>query len=447
MCTLCILNFSSHVDRWSSKFTWGGINLPQTDEFVIIQENHTVLLDTETSILKMLLIDGGTLIFDEKSSPHLRAENIMLTNNGKLIIGESEINPYRGKSARITMFGHLRSLELPIYGTKTLAVRNGTLKIHGKPKTPVWTNLRETVKAGSDLIKLREQVNWEVGDLVSIATTGYKNSQQENEEARISEILESGELTGAVLKLDRVLKFEHLSKFYPDSDFEISAEVGVLTRNIVFQGFNDPQWNDKIPACPDNFEPDEMATQNCFSGKFGEEVGSDQFGGCIMVHPKNDAEKDTAKLELTNLEVTYAGQAFRLGRYPIHFHFLKDSSSYVKDCSVHHVFNRAIVIHHTNRVRIENNVLFNVLGGSIFIEDGIEEFNLIKGNLVVFTRQSQALLNADITPAGIWITNPMNYIEDNVVAGGTHFGFWYRMHQHPDDQSFRRDYAGGCEKR
>ena len=26
-CKLCILNFSSHVDRWSSKFTWGGINL------------------------------------------------------------------------------------------------------------------------------------------------------------------------------------------------------------------------------------------------------------------------------------------------------------------------------------------------------------------------------------------------------------------------------------
>ena len=298
------------------------------------------------------------------------------------------------------MYGHLRSLELPIYGAKTLAVRNGTLNIHGKPKVPTWTNLKETVNPGSNILKLKTKVNWEIGDLLSIASTGFKSSQKENEEARIIEVLDNGK----TLKLDRSLKFTHLSKYFADSDFEISAEVGVLSRNILFQGFNDPQWNDKIPACPEDFQPDEMATQNCFSGKFGEEVGSDQFGGCIMIHPRADAEKNTAIAKLTNLEVTYAGQAFRLGRYPIHFHFLKDSSSYVKDCSVHHVFNRAIVIHHTNRVAIENNVLFNVLGGSIFIEDGIEEYNLIKGNLVVFTRQSQALLNADITRDGITLT-------------------------------------------
>ena len=58
---------------------------------------------------------------------------------------------------------------------------------------------------------------------------------------------------------------------------------------------------------------------------------------------------------------------------------------------------------------------------------------------VIFVIEMPAL---DITPAGIWITNPLNFIEDNVVAGGTHFGFWYRMHLHPDDQSFRRDYSG-----
>lgn len=28
----------------------------------------------------------------------------------------------------------------------------------------------------------------------------------------------------------------------------------------------------------------EFATQTCFQGKFGEELGSDQFGGCIMFH-------------------------------------------------------------------------------------------------------------------------------------------------------------------
>lgn len=33
-----------------------------------------------------------------------------------------------------------------------------------------------------------------------------------------------------------------------------------------------------------NISEGEFATQTCLQGKFGEEIGSDQFGGCIMFH-------------------------------------------------------------------------------------------------------------------------------------------------------------------
>ena len=36
--------------------------------------------------------------------------------------------------------------------------------------------------------------------------------------------------------------------------------------------------------------PGEFSTQTCFQGRFGEELGSDEFGGQIMVH---QPEKDT----------------------------------------------------------------------------------------------------------------------------------------------------------
>lgn len=42
----------------------------------------------------------------------------------------------------------------------------------------------------------------------------------------------------------------------------------------------------------------EFATQTCLQGKFGEEIGSDQFGGCIMLHaPLPGADMVTGRIE------------------------------------------------------------------------------------------------------------------------------------------------------
>ena len=42
----------------------------------------------------------------------------------------TEAEPFQHKGI-ITLHGHHRSQELPIYGTKVLAVRNGSLELHG----------------------------------------------------------------------------------------------------------------------------------------------------------------------------------------------------------------------------------------------------------------------------------------------------------------------------
>ena len=45
----------------------------------------------------------------------------------------TEAAPYpKDKTVTIQLHGHVRSQELPIYGTKCLAVRHGTLDLHGK---------------------------------------------------------------------------------------------------------------------------------------------------------------------------------------------------------------------------------------------------------------------------------------------------------------------------
>ncbi|CAF4319171.1 unnamed protein product, partial [Adineta steineri] len=145
--------------------------------------------------------------------------------------------------------------------------------------------------------------------------------------------------------------------------------------------------------------------------------------------------------------VTYAGQAFRLGRYPVHFHMNGNMSlSYIKSSSIHQTFNRAVNIHATNYLTVSNNVIYDVMGGAVFLEDGVETFNTLSYNLLIFVRTSSSLLNEDVTPAAIWVTNPNNIVEHNAVAGGTHFGYWYRLLETPDGPSFAM-YPNFCPHR
>ncbi|XP_036904303.1 fibrocystin-L isoform X2 [Sturnira hondurensis] len=430
-----------YVDVWSSTFSWGGKFPPEEGSLVVITKGQTLLLDQNTPILKMLLIQGGTLIFDE-ADIELQAENILITDGGVLQIG-TEASPFQHRAV-ITLHGHLRSPELPVYGAKTLAVREGILDLHGLPVPVVWTRLARTAQAGERILVLQEAVTWKPGDQIVIASTGHRHSQRENEKRTIASVSADGINIG----LTDPLNYTHLgiTVTLPDGTlFEARAEVGILTRNILIRGSDNVEWNTQIPACPDGFDTGEFATQTCLQGKFGEEIGSDQFGGCIMFHaPVPGANMVTGRIEY--VEVFHAGQAFRLGRYPIHWHLLGDLQfkSYVRGCAIHQTYNRAVTIHNTHHLLVERNIIYDIKGGAFFIEDGIEHGNILQYNLAVFVQQSTSLLNDDVTPAAFWVTNPNNTIRHNAAAGGTHFGFWYRMNNHPDGPSYDRNI---CQKR
>ncbi|XP_069372727.1 PKHD1 like 1, tandem duplicate 1 [Paralichthys olivaceus] len=430
-----------YIDVWSSRFTWGGLSPPERGSFAVITKGQTILLDTNTPVLKMLLIKGGTLVFDE-ADLELQAENILITDGGRLQIG-TEDAPFQHK-AIITLHGNQRSPELPVYGTKTLGVREGILDLHGIHVPVTWTHLAQTATKGSNTLTLMKAVTWKTGDMIVIASTGDRHSQRENEVRHIASV--SADQT--TLTLTKPLEYTHLgvTVTLPDgSVIEGRAEVGLLTRNVVVRGAEHQEWKDKIEACPEGFNTGEFATQTCFQGRFGEEVGSDQFGGAIMFHAPVP-NKNLAIGRLAHVQIYNAGQAFRLGRYPIHWHLMGnvDYKSYVKGCAIHQTYNRAITIHNTHRLLVERNVIYDIMGGAFFIEDGIETENILQYNLAVFVKQSTSLLNDDVTPAAYWVTNPNNIVRHNAAAGGTHFGFWYRMHEHPDGPSYDPNI---CQKR
>ena len=105
-----------YIDLWSSPWTWGGDSPPEEGTIVSIDSGKTVYFDTTTPILKALIVDNASLIFDDNQDVALNAEYILIVNGGRLQVG-TESAPFQHKAV-ITMHGQLRSIELPICKTE-----------------------------------------------------------------------------------------------------------------------------------------------------------------------------------------------------------------------------------------------------------------------------------------------------------------------------------------
>lgn len=101
-----------YIDLWSSPWTWGGGPPPEEGTIVYIDGGKTVYFDTVTPILKAVVIDNASLIFDDNQNVALNAEYILIVNGGRFQVG-TESNRFQHQAV-ITMYGHLRSIELPI---------------------------------------------------------------------------------------------------------------------------------------------------------------------------------------------------------------------------------------------------------------------------------------------------------------------------------------------
>ena len=266
--------------------------------------------------------------------------------------------------------------------------------MHGKPRSQTWSSLMVTAPAGSTQIELvsaqANPLDWEIGEEIVIASTDFEGRHAE--QRTITQI--TGLNSIPVITLDRPLEYKHFAgvETFGGDSIEMRAEVGLLSRNVRYRG--DPETSAR-----------------------------DQYGAHIMVHSPGD---ESAVGRIENVEFTDCGQAFKLGRYPIHFHMIGTvNKSYIKNNAIHQTYNRAITIHGVHYLTIQNNVAYKNMGHAVFIEDAAETNNLIEDNLVVDTRRSWSLLNTDQTPASFWITHPNNIFRRNHAAGSDRYSYWY----------------------
>lgn len=398
---------------WSDPGGWPGGKLPEAGAAVTIAAGDVVLLDVSPPPLGGLTVEGG-LVFDRKDL-ELRADHVML--HGGLYVGSAH-EPFLQR-AEITLTGR-KAPDDGCLGGSYLSLMGGTLELYGDPAGSSWTRLAGTAPAGATSIVVDDPAGWRVGDLLAIASTDfyapdYRQApllDRQVEERRVTAI------DGARLTLDAPLAYEHFGQLQefaagtglPTTVLDSRAEVARLTRNVTIQGR--PETAE--PTSPDY-----------------------QFGGHVMAMGKS-------RLRLDSVELTRMGQAGILLRYPVHWHLMagNGAGSFVRNSSLHGLFNRCVTIHGTNGVLLDGNAAYDTFGHCYFLEDGAETGNVLRGNLAMQVRAptaANALLPSDTAymgPAAFWITNPANHLEGNVAASSYGSGFWYALPEHPTGPSY-----------
>lgn len=411
---------------WSEESTWGDEGKPQLGDEVIIPIDKYILLDESPPALGGLTIEGA-LQFDNQDL-ELTSEWIVV--NGTLKIG-SENQPHQHK-AIITLNDTDTDASQMGMGTRGLMVMGGTLDLHGEVPNTIWTKIDDHASAGSNSIVLIETVDWNIEDEIVIAPTDYYEA---GFGASVTQKVEISSISGNQLGLSESLNAFRWGKLqYPTSNgmslspgnlvqppvpntentstplvLDERAEVGNLTRNIVIQAPDDNLWNNQ------------------------------GFGAHTMIMPN-------AVAQVEGVEFRRVGQRGRLRRYPFHWHMLSYSGSqtlpdasgqYFRGSTINQSANRGIVIHGTNGVIVQNNIVFNVRGHGVFTEDAVERRNLIDNNLVLHIRnplpgyQLKEHETGNFGSSAFWISNPDNTVTNNIAADSQTFGFWLAFPEQP----------------
>ena len=408
----------SPTRSWSDGTGWPGAAVPKAGDVVEIPEGDVVLLDVDTADLAGLRVLGG-LVFDQRDL-ELRSDWIEI--HGGLYVGSAQ-QPFTHRAV-ITLTGE-RVNDDGCFGNKYIGLLDGTLELYGDPAGAAWTRLDGTAEAGATTITVDDASGWLVGDAIVIASTDYYGQAGDAGERYDRQVEERiiAALNGNVITLDEPLTYLHFGvaqTFGADADLheavltntvlESRAEVARLSRNVVLRGDD---------------------------GSVVEDSDRYLHGGHVMA-------MGASRIRLDSVEVTRMGQAGVLLRYPIHFHLMGDagSGSFIRNSSLHQLFNRCITIHGTNYVLVEANAAYDTAGHCYFLEDGAELGNVLDGNLGLMVRapySTDALLPSDDTylgPSVFWVTNPDNVIRNNVAASSEGTGFWYALPEHPTGPSY-----------
>lgn len=391
---------SAHSGPWSDAHTWKEGVVPKAGDEVIVHAGHRVAYDVKSEEIIRSVRVAGVLEFATVRHTELNVGNIRI-QPGKieaeaagvedvphdhkmkpagveaaLLVGSPGEPVRRGVEARIRLhYVQGTSVE----ESPAIVARPGArMEFHGSRMNRTWVKLGADAKVGAKEIILAEEVSgWRVGDEV-IVTAGYDRGRDgsETEERRIAKI------EGKKIVLNKALGKEH-----PGAG-EFRSEVANLSRNVIIES-----------ADPEGVR------------------------GHTMYHR-------FSKGSISYARFAGMGKEGVLGRYPIHFHLVRDTmrGSSVVGAAIVNSGNRFVTVHGTHYMLVRDCVGYQSVGHGFFLEDATEVYNLLDRNLAVGARtgkrmKDQALPFDPNDGAGFWWANGKNSFTRNVAVGNEEYGY------------------------
>jgi G8 domain len=408
---------SARSGQWSNPKTWAQGRVPRGGDNVQIRAGHVVTYDLDSDRAVRVLHVAGTLTFARHRSTRLDVGLLKIQpgdecaedgfncheiadlpsaigskmQNAALEIGTRE-NPI---PAAVT--ARVRLVYFEGMDTNTLpAIVNcgGRWDVHGAPMNRTWVKLGQTAKPGAGQVMLAEAVTgWKAGDRVIVTVSkesedggsSYRQSVRKPRRVQTEERFITA-IDGQTVTVDVPLAYEHFGT--GDS----RSEVANLSRNVVIES-SDP----------------------------------DGVRGHTMYH--RDSRGGISYAEFRHL-----GKEGVLGKYPIHFHLVRDTmrGSGVLGASIWNSHNRWITIHGTDDLLVRDCVGYQSIGHGFFLEDATEQYNIFDRNLAVQACRGKRLPK-QVLPfdpndgAGFWWANGRNTFTRNVACENDEYGYRFEI--------------------
>ena len=274
--------------------------------------------------------------------------------------------------------------------------------VRGRALPRTWSLLSSPLPAGSAVMRLLhdpEAMGWRVGDRVMLAPTARRSSAGTADATYITAFApDNGVVLAAPVR-------ESYAADLSTAGAALSAEVIMLSRSVVLTG---DDFRESSP-CPSGANP---GVPSCTLGL-------------------HTAMRHSGVMQMEYTRVEKCGQRGLLGKYCLHLHMLGACPACLfKGNAVEFGVQRGLIVHGTHLSTSSENVLADVRGAGIYLEDGNEWGNAVSYNVVIcpWPRNSVkqgctvpgtdngAGADTDGNQAGLWALGSANHLIGNRLA-------------------------------
>ena len=306
----------------------------------VVPAGDSVVIDSDADVAS-LTVRGSLTWSADRENLRLSAGFVCAEGAGSIVVG----TPASPAPEGTTIYLKDNGREHPKLKTRSFGNEgpDSLLHVEGRPLARTWALMVRTAFAGDSSIEVDGDLaadGWRVGDAIAIAFMGQR---AQDADRRTITALSPGGGGSTVLGLSAPLAATRLGR----PDRRLQSEVLNLSRGVTITG--DPISNG---------------------------VGLHTIGFHAKHHMIHYAR------------VENCGQLGVAGKYCLHFHHAEDcpNCSFVGN-AVERGEQRGIIIHGTHNSLTERNVLFDLKGSYIYIEDGNEMQNTIRQNVALCPRK------------------------------------------------------------